>query len=371
MNKKKLRMLEICCLYYFVVRANFLGVTSSNILHLAKQDGWISILVGMLLGFIPLGIFLFIQNRFPNDTIFSIIKKIFGTGIGKLINIILVIGVSFSVIMTFYDLVGFIASQYLNRTPTLAITIMFFIAITYILTKGITIIARTHVILLYFGIILFFLALLGLSSEVSFDNLKPILESGWKPILNGSMSFIAFNVLPLFVLTSIPKNYVFDTKHYHRNIIIAYILGSFSLFTTLFFILSIFGPHLATLYQYPEFHLLKLITLGGFITRVEGIIALHWLFDLFAFIVIGLYFIIQYAKDDWSLKDKYSNPFIILISILIIFAVEHIFKNNTIANFITLHYSPLICFCFFALIPFIILLRCFMYKNNSLKSKIK
>ncbi len=364
MNKKKLRMLEICCLYYFVIRANFLGITSNNILHLARQDGWISILIGTLLGLIPLCTFLFIQNKFPNDTIFSITKKLFGTTIGKIINGILVIGTFLSITITFYDLVGFIASQYLNRTPTLAIAIMFFLAITYILTKGITVIARTHVILLYFGIILFLLALFGLSGEISFANIKPMLESGWKPIFNGSMSFIAFNVLPIFVLTSIPKNYVFDTKHYHRNIFIAYLLGSFSLFTTLFFILSIFGPNLALLYQYPEFHLLKLITLGGFITRVEGIIALHWLFDLFAFIVIGLYFVTQYIKDDWCLKDKFGNPFIILISILLIFATEHIFKNNTIANFIVLHYSPFINFCFFAFIPFIILLRSITYKKT-------
>lgn len=356
MNRKKLRSLEICCLYYFIIRASFLGVTSSNLLHLAKQDAWISILVGTLLGLIPLGLFLYINNHHPNDTIFSLNKKLFGTIFGKLINFILTFGVIISVIVTFYNLIGFISSQYLNRTPTLAIAIMFFLAITYILTKGITIIARTHVVLLYFGILLFLFASVGLFQEADFDNLKPILEFGWSPILKGSMSYISFNVLPLFILSSIPKNYIFQTKHYNRNIIITYFLSSATLLATIFFIISVFGPHLALLYQYPEYHALKLISISGFITRVEGIVALNWLFDLFAFIVIGLYFVLQYLKDDWKLPNKASNPVIYISSILLIFAVEHIFKNNTIANFITLHIAPFICFGFFFCIPFIIFL---------------
>ena len=62
MNRKKLRMIEICCLYYFIIRASFLGVTSSNIIHLARQDSWISIIVGTILGLIPLSIFLYVKN---------------------------------------------------------------------------------------------------------------------------------------------------------------------------------------------------------------------------------------------------------------------------------------------------------------------
>lgn len=354
MNRKKLRSLEICCLYYFIIRASFLGVTSNNILRLARQDAWISILVGTILGLIPFGLFLYISNRYPNDTIFSLNKKLFGNCIGKIINAILTFGVAISVVVTFYNLIGFISSQYLNRTPTLAIAIMFLLAITYILTKGITIIARTHVVLLYFGILLFLFAGFGLLREADFDNLKPILEFGWLPVLKGGMSYITFNILPLFVLSSIPKNDVFQTKHYNRNIIITYFISSATLLATIFLIVSVFGPHLALLYQYPEYHSLKLISLSGFITRVEGIIALHWLFDLFAFIVIGLYFVLQFFKDDWKLTDKVSNPAIYIFSIVLIFAVEHIFKNNTIANFITLHFAPLICFGFFFCIPLII-----------------
>lgn len=351
MNKKKLRILEVCSLYYFVMRASFLGITSSNVLHLAKQDGWISMILGMLFGLIPLVIFLKIQNRYPNDTIFGITKKILRPMTSKVINLLLSIGVFMCVVVIFYNLISFISSQYLNLTPTLAIAIMFFIAITYILTKGITVIARTHLVLLYFSIILFILAAVGLLQEVSLSNLKPMLEFGFKPVLKGSLSFISFNVLPLFILTCIPKNYIFNNQYFERNIILTYLLGSISLIVTLFFIISVFGPHLALLYQYPEFHLLKLITLGGFITRVEGIIALHWLFDLFAFIVMGIYFVMQYMKEDFSLPDRWATLVMTLVCVGLIFVVEHIFKNNTIANFILLNIAPFISFFLFLLIP--------------------
>lgn len=361
---KKLTMPQICCLYYFVLRAGFLGVTSSNILHLAKQDGWISIIIGILLGLIPLLLFLYIQSHHPDDSIFQITKNLFGMIIGKIINGLLVLGVAIGVTVIFYNLITFISSQYLNQTPTLAIAIMFLIAIIYILSKGIIVIARTHVVLLYFGIILFLLAFLGLIGESTISNVKPFLEFGWSPIFKGALSFIAFNVLPLFILSSIPKNKIANNQHYNRNIIITYLLSSITLFITLYLIISIFGPHLALLYQYPEFHLLKLISLAGLISRVEGIIALHWLFDLFAFIVMGIYFMIEYAKTDWALKEKDSNFLMIILCIILVFVVIHTFKNNTIANWITLHISPMILFFFFFLIPFIIFIRCLLLKSK-------
>lgn len=368
MNNHKLKTSEVCCLYYFLLRAGFLGITSSNLLHLAKQDGWISILVGMLIGIFPLCIFLYLSNYQPNQTIFGLTKQIFGKKFGKLINILLTIGVFICTIFIFYNIINFISSQYLNQTPTLAISILFFIAIIYMLSKGIRVIARAHIIFFYIAFFLFLLALAGLVQKIDFSNLKPFLEFGWNPIIKGSYSFVAFNVLPILMLNSIPKNMINHSKNFNLHIIFTYLFASITLFLALFFIISIFGPHLSLLYQYPEFHLLKLISLVGFISRVEGVVALLWLFDLLAFIVMGIYFILQYLKSDFQLKEKNFNPVMILLSILLILITQNVFKNNTIANWITLYIMPWLLFLFFFLLPLFIFLRCLFLSQKQQKS---
>lgn len=364
MNNHKLKPFEFYCLSYFILRAGYLGVTSYNILHIAKQDSIISILVGMILGLIPFSLFLYLYNHYPNDSIFDLTKKVFGKIGGKIINFLLMIGVAFCIIMLSYNLISFIHSQYLNRTPTLAISILFGVAILYTLSKKITIIGRANVILFYFSLGLFLLAAIGLLSQSDFNRLKPILESGWFSVLKGSFSFIAFNSTPIILLSCIPKNTIEEDKHFNRNMILTYLFASLTLLITMYCVLSVFGPNLALLYQYPEFHLLKLISLVGLINRVEGIIALQWLYDLFVCIVIGLYFICEYLKKDFSIQKKYSHTIFITLYVILVFIVENIFRNNTIKNWFTIYFSPWIATFFFFIIPLVIYIKCHYQKKK-------
>lgn len=359
---KKLKLPQICCLYYFLIRAGFLGVSSNCILHLSRQDGWLSIVVGCLMGLVPLLLFLYLQNAYPNESILGISKRVFGEWIGKIINLVLCFFIFFIVCIIFYDMINFISSQYLNQTPMWAIAIMFFIPLVYILSKGIPVIARTFVILFYFAMILFFLSVVGLIKESSMDQVKPFWEYGLFPILQGGLSYVAINVLPLLLLLIIPRNQIDIKKHYTLKIIFIYIWASITLLITLYLILSIFGIDLSLLYQYPEFHVLKLITLG-FVSRLEGILAIQWLFDLFAFLVMGVYFLSTYFKEDWHLSKSQKNPFMVVICMILVFVVEHLFSNNTSANAMILKYSTYVNFGILLGIPFVIWIG-FLYKKK-------
>ena len=44
-----------------------------------------------------------------------------------------------------------------------------------------------------------------------------------------------------------------------------------------FLVMSVFGVELATLYQYPEFQILRRVSLGGFIERVESTLSIQWI----------------------------------------------------------------------------------------------
>ena len=64
---KKITNFELGSITYFLIRAYFIGLTFNVLLTTAKQDNWICIILGIILGFIPLLIFFYIFNYEPNE----------------------------------------------------------------------------------------------------------------------------------------------------------------------------------------------------------------------------------------------------------------------------------------------------------------
>ena len=359
---KKLSTLQFCAIEYFLILANNVGLTTYILFNNAKQDGLISIILGTLIGLIPLSIYLKIINTKPELNIFEKIEDKFKTG--KIINLILTLGISFLIAINYNNLINFISSQYLSKTPQIIISLSFLPAIIYILNKGTTVIGRTIFILLIISISLLLLTILGLVWQIKIDNLLPILEHGIKNPLICSLIYTTFNTTPLFLLTVIPKNDILDKEKLNKRIIITYILGNLVVLIIFFLTLSVLGTNLANLYQYPEYDVLKKISLIGFIERTESIISLRWTFYVFTVTIMGILFISKYIKHTLKIKNKKTNKKITLIvSTIIVLWGKFIFQESSKFNKFTYTKLPIISALFLILIPLLITKK---VKNKSL-----
>lgn len=349
METKKLHLFEYHSLLYFLIRSSFVGICLNNLIIISKQDSWISIAVAIILGFIPLTLYYLILNSNPDKNVVEIIKESCGPLLGGIINFLITIFTFVFVSLTLWNLINFISSQYLYKTPHLAISITFAIAILYIINKSINVIGRTAVILFYASAIIYILSFAGLSFQIDINNIKPIFEFGATPIFKGILQYTAYNILPLFLLLIIPKNTINDNKHFLKKGIIFYLISMISLFTVCFFLISIYGIEFSNILQYPAFHLLKRLSLAGFIQRVESILSIQWILDMFMFIVIGLHYIKSSLNITFNLKENKFTNFILII-ILIVFT-NYLFKNNTVGNIFIVKYFPFWVFTFYLFIP--------------------
>lgn len=355
MNAKKLHLFEYNCISYFLIRCSFVGICLNNLLLLSKQDSWISVLVALILGFIPLGIFYLIINHRPKENIVEFIQNSCGKVIGGIINVAISVFVFVFTALLFWNLINFISSQYLYKTPNLAISITFAIAIYYITSKSINVIGRSAIILFYISAFLFVFSALGLVFGLEISNIKPTFEYGLMPILNGTFQYIAYNVLPLFLITIIPRNQLKDdNKKFMINGIITYVVATISLFIVTFFLLSIYGIEFAQILQYPSFHILKRLSILGFIQRVESILSIQWILDLFVVIVMGLYYVKASLRQTFNFKDyKFASAILVVFLIIL---TNYLFKNNTEGNKIILNVFPYLNYLFFLVIPTIVLI---------------
>lgn len=334
---------------YFLCRSMFIGVSFVSLTLSSNQDAWLSILLAMLLGIIPVFIFYKIANYKEDLNIIEKIDKLF-PNTKNIIHIILFICIMFICIINFWNLDNLIASQFLNKTPAIVIGISFLIPVIYLNKQKNHVIARSSLILLFISFIFYILSILGLIDKVKLDNLMPILNNN---ILKGSIAYLCYNILPLYLLL------VFPNKDIKKSITKGYILSSISLLFITIFAITVTGINVTKIYQYPEFQILKFAFEGSNSYRLENVLATQWIIDIYVFISIG----IKYCKETIKTKNDYIIPIIIL------FISNFIFSNNTIANKLFTKYIPYILLLAFFIIPFIIFIK-IQIKKESKDSKI-
>lgn len=351
----KLSTLQVCAIAYFIILSNNLGITVYNMFHYTRQDSLITIFIGTVLGFIPLLVYLKIMNYKPSLNFFEKVNSCLPSCISFIVNLVITLVILYTTTLFFYNMTNFISSQYLPKTPSMIVYIFFLLPIVYLLNKGLTVIGRTTFVLLLISITLLFLSVIGLIWQINIDNLFPILENGFGGPIKNSLIYICYNIVPLIMLSVIPLDNIVDKDKFNKRMIITYIVSNIVIFIFFFLILTILGSNLANLYQFPEYDLLKKVSLFGFIERTESTVSLRWIFYIFIMVVMGIYFICEYLKYTFKIKNKKINKIIgFLISLVVVVASNYLFKNNTVANiFIYNKLSFVIWFVLFG-IPFLI-----------------
>lgn len=351
-------------LLFFLSQELFLGVGFARILNLSMQDTWLSIILAFIIGFIFLYLFLNIMNYEKDLNLFEKNKKIFDNKLGNIINFILFISVTVYFMFSLWNLSIYIQNKFLDQTPKFLITILFLMPVMYIVSKDIKTISKVSLICFILAIIEFLLSILGLFSFLDFDNFKPVLNTGFNNIILSSFIFLSYFLTPIFLLLTVPKNKIDNSKNLNKSFIIFYIIAFIEFLIIFSFIISIFGIDYAKIFYYPEFSLLKKINFFDFIEHVENLLSSQWLFSLFIGSVMNLYFIKFYLENLKIKKENIKKSIYYLIIFISLFIAPKMFSNTTIEYNFVKNY-----FIFIYTIPVLILMiTCFILIKKKQRS---
>ena len=341
-----MKKINYLTLMFFVIRSCFIGMSLNTLLYFSKNSSYISIIIGTIIGICLLILFDYISRLYPDKNLYEIIDCSFKKSIANILKFIILIFTFFMSFIIFWNLLTFISSQFLYKTPNIIIAICFMIAIIYTCFKGYDTYIRSTTIIFTFTIILFFISLISLTMQSDITKSFPLSISD---SITGSYFFTGFNILPLFLLLNIPRNKIKDNDNFLKHKIYTLIFSSFTLFSVTYLVLTIYGIKLASLLQFPEFHLLKNISIFGFIERMENILALQWIFDYYVILTFLVLFIGDYTKPN---KINY-----VIIGIIIVIISVLIFSSNTVGDtFIKHKLSHMIYFVYF-FIPLLIAIK--------------
>ena len=351
---KKVSNLEVGAMVYFLIRAYFVGISFNILLNMSKQLSFISIILAILLGTIYLFIYLYIFNYEPDLTINEKTIKLFGKVIGNILNIIMILVTLILIITMFANIVNIVHAEYLDKTPIFLISLYFIITIYYCTNKGIYTISKACLLILYISIMLVIACNLSLLFQTNYNNFKPILIT--KNTFISSIYYLSLNILPLYLINLIPKNRINKNSKTKKTIIIFYLLANITILIENINIIGILGLKLCNLYRYPEFQILKNISLIGLSSRIDSIFFIKTIFDMILFIIIGSYYIVSSIKI-----SKKKNNIILLLYCLLLLLISMNILNISIFN---IKFYKTISIITTILISIHSLLICYKIKNT-------
>lgn len=361
MAKNKLTIAQFACLIVFPILALFSGIGTHNTIKIAETDSYISVFLAYLIGFIPLLLFILIFNYKKELNIVDKIKYLFGNTLGIIINWIINILILCIGFILLYNISNFAISQFLAETPLLVFMLLLGLVLIYNVSLGIENISRVAIIFLAIILVLTIISTTGILPNFEKSNIKPILEYGYINPLKGGVTLTLTNVIPIFILLIIPKNKIENNKKVNKALIISYTIAFILAFLAILLTIGALGIYLCDIYQYPEYTVLKKISLFNFLDRIENFIYIKWILSS----VTCLSLIIYYLNTSIKKESKKLLPTII-VGIMIYLALKT-FRNNTIFYSFILNIYPYIglsLFIVFVIIGINIIIRKIIdYKN--------
>lgn len=323
----------------------------------AKQDAWIAILVGMIVGS-----FLFlIYNRlflyYPDIPLTSYVQKIIGKFLGRILAFLYIIYFMYLSARVLRDFGELLVTTIYTSTPLLVINALMIITIIYAVFKGFEVIARLcelYFILVYCLAIVGFL-LIMFSGLIHFENLRPILENGWMPVLKTAFTqTLNFPFGEMIVFTMLLP-YVNEPKKVKGICLGGMVLSGLNITITAMINISALGVDLFARSPFPLLNTISKIQLANFIERLDVFFMLYLMIGGFFKITLFFYAAVIGATDIFGIKDH--KKLTIPIGLIILFAsmtiasnfAEHI-KEGLIIVPIILHWPFQIIFPFFLLI---------------------
>lgn len=315
----------------------------------AKNDAWISGIVGMIMVMPMLFVYSRILSLFPGKDLFDILNITFGKFIGKIISILYIWYASHLGALVLRNFGEFMNIVALPETPMLVSLISIGLVCIFAVRLGVEVIGRTCT---YFLPILLFIIilvqLLGIpNSHLSY--LKPVLGNGLIPILNGGFSAFSFPLAETVLFIGI-----FNSLNSKKSPYRIYYWGVLISGTIITFItarnITILSNMLGSFY-FPSYEAVSMISIGSFIQRIEITVSAVFTFGIFLKASICLLAVCKGIGKMFNLKDYRS--IVIQTGLLMIYFSYIIYDNSILMKYWAFRVYAYYAFPFQVILPII------------------
>nr|WP_220186346.1 endospore germination permease [Brevibacillus halotolerans] len=280
--------LQACCILLLSTGLLNHVILIPLLLRTVERDGWISILIAMILTICWLPLLLFIIRRQKGTSLFSWITQQCSAWFAWIIIGLFILYLLSDIYVTTLDMTMWTKISYLPQTP------VFLVAASIILLSILCALSGIQPLAICAGIILPIVLLLGyfvMGANFQYKNyslLLPILENGYFPVLRGAM--IVGNGMVEIIFLLMLQHHISTSITFKKAVWLCILLAGLTLGPYMGAVAS-FGPKEAANQMYPSFEQWRLVTIGKYIEHVDFLSIFQWLSGAFIRVSLALFLI--------------------------------------------------------------------------------
>lgn len=293
------------------------------ILQSALRDAWVSVLVSAIPFAIFTGLIIYISSNTKQMPLQEWIELRFGTILSYLFRIVITLFFFTVAWFSLFDTVMWTKVSFMPYTPVIVTSLILIILCVIVSKSGIRSIAFTAGLLLPLVVILgFYVGTVNIEYK-DYNQLFPIFENGWFPILRGSMYSCA-GLFEIIFLLFIQPHLVKPLKKRHF-IVLAFIMIVLTL-GPLAGAIAEFNPFEAATQRYPAYEEWRIAGFGKYISQTDFFSIYQWLSGSCIRISFALFF----AADMWKFHDaKQRSYFLYIMAIILVPLGSYAFNDTT------------------------------------------
>ncbi|GAA3411419.1 endospore germination permease [Paenibacillus hodogayensis] len=263
----------------FIIGSSILLIPAAIAIH-AKQDAWLSAIIGVVEGLAIIGLLHLVGKELPSPLLVESFKLLLGKWIGTLVSILFVLHAFFLTVFMIRYIGDFMATQIMPETPVEAIHIVFILLVILASRYGLETLARSAEVFLPWVLLFVIVLSLFVLPQLNGQNLLPVIKDGMSPVLKGTLPLLGIPFLELVLFLMLYPN-VDGGRRRGRAFMIGGAIGGLLIIVITFMTIAVLGPYLTVRNIYPSFALTKQINIGQFLQRIEALLAITWFLTIF------------------------------------------------------------------------------------------
>lgn len=308
-----------------------------DIAQFTVRDAWVVPLFFMLGVTISAGVCTLWVHTFPGESLSDGLVSAFGGVVGRAAGGWLLIWFMVATSMFFRQLILFITTTTLSKTPYYLVTGAAMFVVCYGVSRGIESLGRLAEFLTPLGLIVGF-TVWGLSlKNADFSQLRPILADGWTPVLRGAvLPSTSFSLELIFSLQFIAV--LRNAKTIGKDLLlVGGILSVLGVLTEVT-IVSVLGPSVTYL-SLPIMEVIRGIQIGQFLERLDTLFVMGATSTIILEISVLLYGLSTITEQLFRLPTHRNITWSVGVAIWAVSVL--IFRNEPELRHFTMYVSPM------------------------------
>lgn len=283
MRSKLSESISLTQLYLLILMFELGSSIVVGIGNKAKQDAWIAVMIATIIGvFIAKGYCALLNIR-PRTTLFELLDDAFGKLVGRILSFAYSFYFLFIASLVIRDFCELITTVIFPNTPIELIDLSLCLVIIYVIYLGIEVLGRSIEIFFPYATLFLLLLLLFfiINGSLHLDNLRPVLEFGFGPILSAVFpELLTFPFGETIVFTVILANVTrFDSisKTSSSSVLLSGIL----LMVFEFVKIAVLGVEANNRVAFPLLSAARDISIANFIERLDALVVFVMMLGIF------------------------------------------------------------------------------------------